>query len=148
MWTGTRIPDGVPGTHYYCESGTHSCYLERCYYNDPLWDGQQCGGSEAPCCTHPSLVPRLSDRTKVTRGRGKEKAACKHLYSFVVYTFHYVAIVIMTNFCFSLRCCYYTTSCMHERENGRPRCTSLVVDSRKAAWLFSNSWGERSMGRE
>ena len=22
---------------------------------DPLWDGQQCGGVEAPCCTHPNM---------------------------------------------------------------------------------------------
>ena len=23
--------------------------------NDPLWDGQQCDGVEAPCCTHPNM---------------------------------------------------------------------------------------------
>ena len=23
--------------------------------NDPLWDGQQCPGAEAPCCTHPNM---------------------------------------------------------------------------------------------
>ena len=44
------------GTDYYCESGVYRC----CPWNmvvaaDPLWDGQQCGGGEAPCCTHPNM---------------------------------------------------------------------------------------------
>ena len=44
------------GTDYYCESGINNC----CPWNtvvaaDPLWDGQQCGGGEAPCCTHPNM---------------------------------------------------------------------------------------------
>ena len=25
------------------------------FATDPLWDGQQCGGGEAPCCTHPNM---------------------------------------------------------------------------------------------
>ena len=25
------------------------------FSNDPLWDGQQCPGAEAPCCTHPNM---------------------------------------------------------------------------------------------
>ena len=25
------------------------------YSNDPLWDGQQCDGSETPCCTQPNM---------------------------------------------------------------------------------------------
>ena len=43
------------GTDYYCESGTHSCCPVSLFYNDPLWDGQQCGGGGAPCCTHPNM---------------------------------------------------------------------------------------------
>ena len=44
------------GNDYYCESG----YLSN-YCNDPisttdvLWDGQQCPGVEATCCTHPNM---------------------------------------------------------------------------------------------
>ena len=25
------------------------------FSDDLLWDGQQCGGVEAPCCTHPNI---------------------------------------------------------------------------------------------
>ena len=25
------------------------------YPNDVLWDGEQCDGLEAPCCTHPNM---------------------------------------------------------------------------------------------
>ena len=51
----TVITPPYVGTDYYCESGTHSCCPEPLFYNDPLWDGQQCGGGEAPCCTHPNM---------------------------------------------------------------------------------------------
>ena len=27
----------------------------RLFPDDPLWDGQQCFGIEAPCCTHPNM---------------------------------------------------------------------------------------------
>ena len=45
------------GNSYYCESGNRgsggiSCIL---YSNDPLWDGQQCDGSETSCCTQPNM---------------------------------------------------------------------------------------------
>ena len=41
------------GTDYYGESDVYVC----CPWNtvvagDPLWDGQQCGGGEASCCTN------------------------------------------------------------------------------------------------
>ena len=29
--------------------------MSKLYYNDTLWDGQQCEGSEGPCCTNPSM---------------------------------------------------------------------------------------------
>ena len=52
----------------YCESGYsgngHDCGI---FHNsDPLWDGQQCGGLEAPCCTHPNMpwfIKTLSETT-------------------------------------------------------------------------------------
>ena len=45
------------GSHYYCESGTSSRPSNIIYPNDPLWDGQQCNGREAPCCPANSTMP-------------------------------------------------------------------------------------------
>ena len=54
----TQVPAFI-GNDYYCETGnniefsfTNSAVV---YANDPLWDGQQCVGTEAPCCTHPNM---------------------------------------------------------------------------------------------
>ena len=46
------------GTDYYCEAGaedSNTVSLTAIYIKDPLWDGQQCGGGEAPCHTHPNM---------------------------------------------------------------------------------------------
>ena len=46
------------GSDYYCETGDNDntcCDYTAFYHNDPLWDGQQCPGEEAPCCTHPNM---------------------------------------------------------------------------------------------
>ena len=46
------------GSDYYCETGDNDktcCDFSAFYPNDPLWDGQQCPGEEAPCCTHPNM---------------------------------------------------------------------------------------------
>ena len=46
------------GSDYYCETGDNDkqcCGFSTLYSNDPLWDGQQCPGEEAPCCTHPNM---------------------------------------------------------------------------------------------
>ena len=51
----TAIAPPFVGTDYYCESGRHTCCVAFVEFNDPLWDGQQCGGGEAPCCTHPNM---------------------------------------------------------------------------------------------
>ena len=51
----TIVTPPYVGTDYYCESGTHLCCPSSLYYNDPLWDGQQCGGGGAPCCTRPNM---------------------------------------------------------------------------------------------
>ena len=37
--------------NFYCESGT-SIPRETWYTNDPLWDGNGCGGDEGPCCNN------------------------------------------------------------------------------------------------
>ena len=51
-----QVPTDV-GSDYYCESGNSdtSSSTELLYSDDPLWDGEQCDGEEAPCCTHPNL---------------------------------------------------------------------------------------------
>ena len=52
------LPDFV-GNDYYCESGNQEdsniCYRVNLATNDVLWDGQQCGGIESTCCTHPNM---------------------------------------------------------------------------------------------
>ena len=54
--SGTYVPEWV-GSDYYCESGLHSSQSHHkvLYFNDPLWDGQQCNGNEGPCCTNPKM---------------------------------------------------------------------------------------------
>ena len=49
-------PPSFVGNHYYCEAGT-----------DVLWDGNDCPGSEAPCCTNtkqPWFYQELDDMTQ------------------------------------------------------------------------------------
>ena len=44
------------GSDYYCETGNNAAGFSHIFFhNDPLWDGQQCVGVEAPCCTHPNM---------------------------------------------------------------------------------------------
>ena len=46
------------GSDYYCETGDNDdtcCSFGTILLSDPLWDGQQCPGVEAPCCTHPNM---------------------------------------------------------------------------------------------
>ena len=42
------------GSDYYCESGNNGG-CPNIVFPDVLWDGQQCDGLEAPCCTHPNM---------------------------------------------------------------------------------------------
>ena len=64
--TETTVPSFV-GSDYYCESGIASGYPNSVLYaNDPLWDGQQCGGLEGPCCTNskmPWFIKTLNEST-------------------------------------------------------------------------------------
>ena len=52
----TQLPSFI-GNDYYCETGNNAelSYSNTLYINDPLWDGQQCVGTGAPCCTHPNM---------------------------------------------------------------------------------------------
>ena len=53
--TGTTVPSFI-GNDYYCESGIASGNFNSVLYaNDAIWDGQQCGGLEGPCCTNPKM---------------------------------------------------------------------------------------------
>ena len=50
-----QVPPFV-GSDYYCETGNNGAGVPSgFFFNDPLWDGQQCDGVEAPCCTHPNM---------------------------------------------------------------------------------------------
>ena len=50
-----QVPPYV-GSDYYCETGNDVVTGQKGpFYNDPLWDGQQCDGAEAPCCDHPNM---------------------------------------------------------------------------------------------
>ena len=50
----STMPSTLPsfvGSDYYCESGVKEHFiLSKFYYNDPLWDGHQCGIRETACC--------------------------------------------------------------------------------------------------
>ena len=54
--SGTSVPEWV-GSDYYCESGLISDEFQQLvlHSNDILWDGQQCGRNEGPCCTNPKM---------------------------------------------------------------------------------------------
>ena len=51
--SANQVPPYV-GSDYYCESGNNGG-CSNVVFPDVLWDGQQCGGLEAPCCTHPNM---------------------------------------------------------------------------------------------
>ena len=50
------IPPFV-GNDYYCESGAPNVLYpwDYLFFNDPLWDGQQCNSYEITCCTTPNM---------------------------------------------------------------------------------------------
>ena len=75
----TTVTPPYVGTDYYCESGVHFCCLMSLFYNDPLWDGQQCGGGEAPCCTHPNM-PWFIKTLNETTIEDIELRLCKDAY--------------------------------------------------------------------
>ena len=66
-WEGHQCPCDIGSSHvapefvgndYICESGDPDSEWEPIYYpDDPLWDGQQCRGDEAPCCSTSPYSP-------------------------------------------------------------------------------------------
>ena len=65
------------GTDYYCESGVERCCPIDIPSNDTLWDGQQCGVGEAPCCTHPNM-PWFIKTLNETTTEDIELRKCNH----------------------------------------------------------------------
>lgn len=53
--SSTVVQDFI-GENYYCESGNPSSgFTARFYAEDPLWDGNNCGGKESGCCAAPGI---------------------------------------------------------------------------------------------
>ena len=52
----SSVPSFV-GNDYFCESGhgTALAPTHQLYTDDPLWDGEGCGGNEGPCCNAPGI---------------------------------------------------------------------------------------------
>ena len=49
------VPSFV-GNDYFCESGNPlNTWSAQFYPDDPLWDGEGCGGIEGPCCNAPGI---------------------------------------------------------------------------------------------
>ena len=57
---------------YYCETSDNIIAIT---ISDPLWDGQQCDGAEAPCCTHPNM-PWFNKTLNVTTTEDIEVRVC------------------------------------------------------------------------
>ena len=57
---------------YYCETSNNIIAIT---ISDPLWDGQQCDGAEAPCCTHPNM-PWFNKTLNVTTTEDIEVRVC------------------------------------------------------------------------
>ena len=76
--TGTnQNTQSFVGDNYYCESGNPNYgWSRRLYPNDPLWDGQQCIGVEADCCTNPYLPWFYRDFGNVSSTEGLELRVC------------------------------------------------------------------------
>ena len=78
----TTITPPFVGTDYYCESGVESCCPFNIPSNDTLWDGQQCGVGEAPCCNHPNM-PWFIKTVNETTTEDIELRLCKEaIYGF------------------------------------------------------------------
>ena len=80
----TAITPPFVGTDYYCESGVGYCCPIDIPSNDTLWDGQQCGGGEAPCCTHPNM-PWFIKTLNETTTEDIELRLCKNFLYYSVF---------------------------------------------------------------
>ena len=69
------------GNDYYCESGTNNYIYRKLYSNDPLWDGQDCPGDEATCCTS-SKMPWFIKTLNETANDDIELNVCGYDYRY------------------------------------------------------------------
>ena len=71
-------PPTFIGQDYYCESANPvSGFSSTLYADDPLWDGQECGDIEAPCCIN-SLMPWFTKDIKEEVGDDIEVRLCRN----------------------------------------------------------------------
>ena len=79
--TGLTNPVQVPsfvGSDYYCETGNNGdVAFSQFFPNDILWDGQQCVGSEASCCTPHSNLPWFTKTLNETTTEDIEVRVCQ-----------------------------------------------------------------------
>ena len=87
LYTNYTIP--FVGNEYYCESGSSDyndiLYFNDLYLNDPLWDGEDCPGREATCCTSPKM-PWFVKTLNETVNDDIELSVCG--YNFDQYSIH------------------------------------------------------------
>ena len=81
----TAMTPPYVGSDYYCETGNNEVgtITGAIQVSDPLWDGQQCPGEEAPCCTHPNMPwfnKTLSETTTENIQVKLSLASCGTLY--------------------------------------------------------------------
>ena len=70
------------GNDYYCESGTNTIgSINELFLNDPLWDGQDCPGREATCCTS-TKMPWFMKTLNETTNDDIELNACGSHYDY------------------------------------------------------------------
>ena len=64
----TVIVPSFVGNDYFCESGNRytDAYYDTLYTDDPLWDGEGCGGDEGLCCNAPGIPWFQKDLTSST----------------------------------------------------------------------------------
>ena len=68
-------PPPFVGNDYYCEAGTTEWSHNAFFPDDLLWDGQQCGGDEGPCCTNPNM-PWFTKTLNETTNENIELRVC------------------------------------------------------------------------
>ena len=59
-------PSSFVGDDYYCESGRYISLSHILHHGDPLWDGQNCNGTESTCCTNPNMPWFLKSLNETT----------------------------------------------------------------------------------
>ena len=72
----TVSPSSIVGSSYYCESAASSLQSGVFYPSDVMWDGQQCTGSEGPCCSDNPNLPWFNSTLPSTTNDDIELRVC------------------------------------------------------------------------